>query len=265
MANATQNLPRQHQIAIGRAPGDSGSLIGIVERLSSTTPADSLPPQQTIHALVENFSPDTPFTLTCRFGRPAFGSVTLSGVPDDADEVVLDDGVNSAVTFEFDNDGSVTESATLRAVNFTSTDGPHDLAHALAAAITAAPALDITAYAVFGPTSGDVRVDLLNDTPGTQGNVAITNTDVATVQTLTGMASGTGATSAHNLRLNGSDVGSIVVAAGARVEFGLEIALADTGKEFLSFYGTAGDEQFGALTLSYWEGELVRRERWSLV
>lgn len=49
-------------------------------------------------------------------GVAAIGSIKLTGQPSDADSIVLNDGVNPAVTFEFDSNASVTQTGTLRQV-----------------------------------------------------------------------------------------------------------------------------------------------------
>lgn len=114
------------------------------------------------------------------------GNIALSGQPNDADTVVIDDGVNPAVTFEFDNNASVVESATLRQVVIGgSVEATIDN---LIAAINTAPALDVDAF--DGATTDDT--DLVNSNFGSAGNNALSGTDTAGVQTLTGMSGGTG-------------------------------------------------------------------------
>lgn len=89
----------------------------------------------------------------------------------DGETFVLDDGVNSAVTFEFDSDSSVTETNTLRAVDYTGSETAAEMMALGVAAVNDAPVLDITATAGAGAV-----MNLENDTPGTAGNVAITET-----------------------------------------------------------------------------------------
>jgi len=106
-------------------------------------------------------------------------------LPADGDTVVLDDGVNSAVTFEFDTNASVTETATLRAVDISAAADDDDVRDALIEAITNAPTLDISAY-----SGGAGLVTLVNNLGGVAGNVAITE-DVTDVDfTVTGMTGG---------------------------------------------------------------------------
>ena len=112
-------------------------------------------------------------------------SVAAAVLPADGETVVLDDGTNAAVTFEFDTNGSVTETATLRQVDISAAADEDDVRDALIEAINRAPALDISA------TSGGAGlVDLVNNTGGTAGNVAITETVTDDDFTVTGMTGG---------------------------------------------------------------------------
>ncbi|MBT8428380.1 MAG: hypothetical protein KJN79_00565 [Gammaproteobacteria bacterium] len=105
--------------------------------------------------------------------------------PADTETFVLDDGTNPAVTFEFDTNASVTETATLRAVDISAAADEDDVRDAIITAVGAAPALNITA------TSGGAGlVDLLNLTGGTAGNVAITETVTSALFAVTGMTGG---------------------------------------------------------------------------
>ncbi|NUQ63595.1 MAG: hypothetical protein HUU20_14055, partial [Pirellulales bacterium] len=58
---------------------------------------------------------------------------------------VVDDGVNPAVTFALDIDGSVVPTATLRGVDISAAVSGEDIAAAIGAAVAAAPALDVSA------------------------------------------------------------------------------------------------------------------------
>lgn len=103
----------------------------------------------------------------------------------DGEVFVLNDGVHAAVTFEFDNNGSVVPSPTLRAVNFTAGSTELQMRDAVIAAIAGAPTLDITASA-----ADPSNVALQNDAIGTAGNVAITTTVADSVFAVSGMAGG---------------------------------------------------------------------------
>jgi hypothetical protein len=107
-------------------------------------------------------------------------------VPADTETVVLNDGTNPAVTFEFDTNASVVETATLRAVDISSAADDDDVRDALITAINGAPTLDITAS-----SGGAGIVSLANDTPGTAGNVAITETVAGATFVVSGMSGGT--------------------------------------------------------------------------
>lgn len=111
----------------------------------------------------------------------------------DAESFVLDDGVNPAITFEFDNDGSVVPTPTLIAINFVAAQTAATVATNIAAAINGVGAtLAITAVA-----TGSV-VALTNDATGVAGNVNIINN---TVMDITGMAGGAAASTATNLSI----------------------------------------------------------------
>ena len=91
--------------------------------------------------------------------------------PADTETFILNDGVNAAVTFEFDTNSSVVETTTLREVDITTAADDDDVRDAIIAAVTGAPTLDITA------TSGGAGiVTLTNDKTGTAGNVVVTET-----------------------------------------------------------------------------------------
>ena len=110
----------------------------------------------------------------------------------DGENLVLSDGVNPAVTFEFDSDASVVETPALRAVAFTATDSPSTVRDALVTAITGAPTLNITAEA--GQWSdGDLIADVLtlaNTAVGIAGNVTATSTVADVGWVLSGMSGG---------------------------------------------------------------------------
>lgn len=118
---------------------------------------------------------------TAATGQLAFQ--TGVGNQADGDTIVLNDGINAAVTFEFDNNASVVQTTTLRQIVIGASPAI-TVANALAA-INSAPVLAITAVQVVND------INLTNDFVGTHGNVAIT--DAATNLNVTGMASGTGA------------------------------------------------------------------------
>lgn len=112
------------------------------------------------------------------FDFGATGSVSLSGLPDDADEVTIGDG-STSVSFEFESGGGTVGTPVAIGVDANATGA------SLLAAINAS-ALTITA--TMGATDADVN--LRHDSTGAAGNVTITNTDVATVQTIMGMSGG---------------------------------------------------------------------------
>jgi len=104
----------------------------------------------------------------------------------DGETFVIDDGVNSAVTFEFDSNGSVTETNTLRAVVYTGAETAAQMMALGVAAVNDAPVLNIEATAGAG-----ALMDLENTVPGTAGNVSITETVTDAGFVVNGMAGGT--------------------------------------------------------------------------
>ena len=134
---------------------------------------------------VEVIDPTTESALEVKGN--AFGSITpIAGASlVDGENFVLNDGVNPAVTFEFDSNASVIESATLRAVNFTGGDSVATVRGAIITAINSAPTLAITAA-----IGGVALVSLVNDAAGAPGNVAITETVANVGFVVVGMSGG---------------------------------------------------------------------------
>lgn len=249
MSPTSLTVPRIHQFAIGEQVGSADTLIGVLDRSGA-------PPVDVISGMVVN-NGTSAFTFSLTTGKAAVGSIRLTAQPADGEVIVLNDGVHSAVTFEFDSDASVTQSNTLRQViigaSLAQTVG------ALIAAIKAAPVLDITAQEppnLFN--SSDVSFPLANDLNGTAGNQSITTTTTGVVA---GMAGGTGAV--KNIRVNAASVASVVVKPRARVPFLIEIALADV-QDFLNLLAVpaAGTFAFGSVTICYWNGEIGSRQRY---
>lgn len=251
MSLATLSRPRTHQIDIGVDRGVSTTFVGVVERVDG-------PLLDVLYGLALNEGTGD-YTLALGTGKASTGTVTLSGQPTDGNTVVIDDGPNAAVTFEFDNNGSVTPTNTLRQVVIGAT-----LAETMAnlvAAINAAPVLNVIADPTFkqGPGGGaNSTVYLHNDNAGTAGNVTITS--VGAVITSTGMSGGMGA--AKNIRVGAASVASVVVKPRARVIFLIEIAAADV-QDFYNFTVTpaTGSTPSGRITLAHYFGELYGRER----
>jgi len=125
------------------------------------------------------------------FGVHAIGNIVVvaasalaSGV--DTDTFVLNDGANPAVTFIYDDDGSVVETATTRAINHNGIETITQIRDLTIAAINNAPTLAITAS--NGPTISDLN--LINDATGVAGNVAIIETVANVSFIVAGMAGG---------------------------------------------------------------------------
>lgn len=128
------------------------------------------------------------------FDVNASGTITvvdasLLVVGADTDTFVLDDGVNPAVTFIYDDDSSVVVTVTNRAINHTGLQTQEQIKLLTIQAINNAPLLEITA------TSGGTGiVDLVNNDGGVIGNVAITETVADAGFIVTGMSGGAAST-----------------------------------------------------------------------
>ena len=137
---------------------------------------------------VEIIDPDAGFALEVD-GR-ARGTIDCDSggtgvIPADTETVVLNDGTNPAVTFEFDTNDSVTETGTLRKVDISTAADEDDVKSALITAIINAPALNIE------PTdAGAGLIDLINTVGGTAGNQAVTETVSGGGFAVTGMTGG---------------------------------------------------------------------------
>lgn len=120
-------------------------------------------------------------------GTAPTGSITTvaGSLLVDGETVVLDDGRNAPVTFEFDSDASVVETDTLRAVAFTGGDTADQIRDALITAITNAPTLNI------GASNGGAGLVALTDSRvGLAGNNAVTETVTNAGFVVTGMSGG---------------------------------------------------------------------------
>lgn len=112
--------------------------------------------------------------LAWGFGaRRAQGSLTFSGQPADAEELILDDGRNT-VTFEADDDGSITAGNVSVTIGSDAEETLDNLLTAIAAQVpttsSASDPLEIT-----GTKTSSTLLNLKNDRPGTAGNTTITN------------------------------------------------------------------------------------------
>ncbi|MEX2558821.1 MAG: hypothetical protein WD403_02850, partial [Pirellulales bacterium] len=71
---------------------------------------------------------------------PRTGDGPVGGAIVEGHRFTVDDGIAPAITFEFDSDGSVFETATLKRITFAATDTAHDVAKQIADAVNAAAA-----------------------------------------------------------------------------------------------------------------------------
>ena len=108
-------------------------------------------------------------------------------LPADGETFVLNDGVNAAVTFEFDTNSSVTQTTTLRQVDISAASTDDDVRNAIISAVNGAPTLDITAS-----SGGAGVVSLVADAAGTASNQTITETVAAAGFVVSGMSGGAG-------------------------------------------------------------------------
>jgi hypothetical protein len=135
--------------------------------------------------------------IAVRFvGTPSSGSITtiVGANLVDGEQFVLDDGVNTAVTFEFDNDSSVSETDTLRQIVIDGTETADQIRDLIINAVNSAPVLDITAS-----SGGAATVSLVNDRNGTVGDQAITDTVVDAGFIVSGMTGGVGTDTAFRI------------------------------------------------------------------
>lgn len=127
--------------------------------------------------------------------------------PADTETFTLDDGVNTAVVFQFNLGTPVTETNTLREVDISAAVDEDDVRDAIVAAVNNAPVLNITAFA-----NGAGIVGLYQDQNGTGGNTAIADTVADAAFAPAAFAGGTGTT-----RSNSKLTGPLTLLAGTRV------------------------------------------------
>jgi hypothetical protein len=85
----------------------------------------------------------------------------------DGETFAIDDNINPTVTFEFDTDASVVETATLRQVDISADVTAQDVSDTMVAAINGAPNLNWTADNASGTVT---LVTITHDLGGTHGN-----------------------------------------------------------------------------------------------
>jgi cysteine-rich repeat protein len=105
---------------------------------------------------------------------PARGSievVSVSNIRDGTDTIILNDGVNPAVIFEFDLSRTSVPAPDIVPIPYSSGDSRAEMAASLAAAINAA-----TAPLNLSATTSGVIVNLTHDSPGAFGNRTISTT-----------------------------------------------------------------------------------------
>jgi hypothetical protein len=151
-------------------------------------------------------------------GVAATGSITTIAVASlvDGEDFTIDDGVNPAVTFEFDDDASVTETDTLRQVDISAITTADQVRDAIVTAITNTPLFDVTAS-----NGGAATVSLVNDRSGTAGNVSITENVTNAGFIVAGMSGGTNFASGGDILSTPNGLGEVTSAGPHRLQDGL--------------------------------------------
>lgn len=123
-------------------------------------------------------------------GGAATGTITVGNITIlDGETFTIDDGVNTPVVFEFDNNGSVgggNTPVTIGAASVTILNTVDEFKDAIIAAINGVGA----GLAITATDSGTGVVGLVNDEAGPQGNATITETVANAGFVVTGMAGG---------------------------------------------------------------------------
>lgn len=197
MATFSDNFNRSNT-----APGDLGSDYGILspgatlqvlsgrvvgEGRALYTAGQTDAANQLVSGLIKITSSD-PITRRAGFilrggtivDAPAVGSIELTANPSDGETITVDDGVNPAVTFEFESGGGVGVGNVAVTIGIDSDVTTANLLTELQGA-----ALDITS-ALDG--SNPSKINLTNDANGPTGNIPLTTTSGSV--TLVGMAGG---------------------------------------------------------------------------
>ena len=249
---ALQNArPHVHRFLIGEQVGSSDTHVVTVERRD-------MPRIDTIYGMVENKG-TSDFTFSANTGRRATATITLSEAArlDDADTVIVNDSVNSAVTFEFDNNATVTGG------NVAVTIGGSALAdaYALAGAINArnaAGVLNVRA-SVVNRNSDNPVIGLYNVLATSANTITITlgGTTASGTEVTFATTAATGTVKQITVAGNGTPVNNVTVRPGARVAFAIEIASGDV-QDFYNFLAApaSGTKATGVLTLSHHFGSL---------
>jgi hypothetical protein len=128
---------------------------------------------------------DDPSDVVVRIAQRATGTITTitGALLVDGETFTLDDGVNPAVVFEFDDDSTVVPGNV--PVPFTALSTANQVRDTILSSVHGA-AIDITAS-----IGGAGLVNLTNDLSGTAGNVTITETVTNVGFIVTGMSGGT--------------------------------------------------------------------------
>jgi len=118
-------------------------------------------------------------------GVASSGSVTFTGLPTDEDTITIDDGVNTAVEFEFDDDSSLAGAGTQ--VDITGMTTPEEVAEEFKDMVNAeAATLDILATR---PADSAIVI-LVSDAVGVAGNEALAKSAGLAEADLVGLAGG---------------------------------------------------------------------------
>ena len=164
----------------------------------------------------------------------ATGNVALSGIPTDGDQIMIDDGVNPAVTYEWQASSSITETDQYREV-ITGASATTAIAALINKINTDTPLLAITASAGSGDSA-----DLVNDTAGAHGNVAMTENEAGAVITLTGMSGGADASTVGGSNVAVS-IGTTAALTAANLQAAIEAQRLAGNSAVIAALGSGGD------------------------
>lgn len=117
-------------------------------------------------------------------GAKAEGSITVPAAEDlaDGDNFTIDDGINDAVIYEFDDDDEVTEGSI--AIDLT------DLTTAASVAVVVVAAIEANQPALALTDNEDGTIDIVHRVPGTFANATITEDVTDAGFSVTGMTGG---------------------------------------------------------------------------
>jgi hypothetical protein len=187
-------LSKSSEIVMSGVEGDNNALTGVFADSHSSIsqppdyPVNTVKSSGGVELSIDGTTQESSWVALQNLAATGSIQAVVPGSLLDNETFVLDDGVNPAITFEFQvTGGFVPTGGAVEVVDVTAAVTADDVALAIANAINGSTGtLDITAA---DPTGGSL-VSLTNDTPGSAGNVAITETVTDAGFVVTGMAGG---------------------------------------------------------------------------